>query len=105
MAQTLHQFDFANIFNVYEDSDGFLFYNLFESINIEGDIDPNLYTEHIWSGDDNFYSLSHKYYNSTRLWWVILTANQIINPFDEITPGTKLMILKQPVVSQILSKM
>lgn len=105
MAETLHQFDMANIFPVYEDQDGLQFYNLFQSINIEGDIDPTLYTEHPWSGTDNFYHLSYKYYNTTRLWWVILTANNIINPFDDIAPGTKLKILKQPVISQILSQM
>lgn len=105
MAQTLHQFDLANIFNVYTDEDGLEFYNLFQSINIEGDIDPTLYSEHLWSGTDNFYHLSYQYYNTTRLWWVILIANNIINPFDDIQPGTKLKILKQPVVSQILASL
>lgn len=105
MANTLHQFDLANIFDVYTDEDGLEFYNLFQSINIEGDIDPTLYSEHLWSGTDNFYHLSYQYYNTTRLWWVILIANNIINPFDDIQPGTKLKILKQPVVSQILASL
>lgn len=105
MAEILHQFDLANIFPVYTDEDGMEFYNLFQSINIDGEIDPTLYTEHQWSGSDNFYHLSYQYYNTTRLWWVILTANNIINPFDDIPSGTKLKILKQPVISQILSQM
>ena len=105
MANTLHQFDLANIFDVYTDEDGLDFYNLFQSINIEGDIDPTLYTEHSWSVTDNFYHLSYQYYNTTRLWWVILIANNIINPFDDIPPGTKLKILKQPVISQILASL
>jgi hypothetical protein len=105
MAETLHQFDLANIFPVYTDEDGIEFYNLFHSINIEGDIDPTLYTTHIWTGTDNFYHLSYKYYNTTRLWWTILTANNIVNPFADIPAGTPLKILKQPVISQILSQM
>ena len=105
MAETLHQFDLANIFPIYEDQDGYQFYNFYQTINIEGDIDPTLYTEHLWTGTDNFYHLSYQYYNTTRLWWIILITNNIINPFEEIPVGRPLKILKQPVISQILSQM
>jgi hypothetical protein len=94
----------ANIFDVHQDEDGMDYYNLYQSINIDQDIDPTLYIEHIWTGTDNFYHLSDKYYNTTRLWWLILVANNIVNPFDEILAGTKLKILKQPVVSQVLAQ-
>ncbi len=100
----LHEYDMANMFNVYTDENGVEFYNLFQSINIEGDIDPTLYTEHVWSGTDDYYSLSYEYYNTTRLWWVILVANKIVNPFDDLLAGTRLKILKAPVVTQILSQ-
>jgi hypothetical protein len=96
----LHEYDMANMFNIYTDETGIEFYNLFQSINIEGDIDPTLYTEHIWSGTDDYYSLSYQYYNTTRL-----VANKIINPFDDLMAGTRLKILKAPVVTQILSQM
>lgn len=30
---------------------------------------------HIWKTGDRFYKLSHKYYGSTRYWWVIAKYN------------------------------
>lgn len=35
--------------------------------------------------------VAHRFYNNTRLWWVIAYASNIINPF-EIPVGTKLRI-------------
>jgi hypothetical protein len=104
MATTLNQYDFANIFNVYTDDNGYEFYNIFNTINIDGDIDPSLYTTHIWSGTDNFYTLSNQYYGTVRLWWAILVANNIMNPFEDIPAGKPIKILNQSVISVILSQ-
>lgn len=100
----LNLYDMANIFNVYKDDDGALFYNLMNSIHIDGEIDPILYTEIYYNDVDDWYSLSQKYYNTTYLWWTILVANKITNPF-EVQPGTKIKILKANVVSQILGQL
>ena len=94
----------ANIFTVYSDKDGTNFYNLYNSVNIDGDIDPTLYTEHVWTGSNDWYGLALTYYNDIRLWWIILVTNKIVNPFTNIVPGTRLKILKGAVVSQILSQ-
>ena len=104
MATTLNQYDYANIFNIYTDVNGFEFYNLFNTINIEGDIDPTLYTIHLWSNTDNFYHLSDQYYGTINLWWTILIANNIINPFDDIPAGKEMKILNQSVISSILGQ-
>lgn len=104
MATTLNQYDFANIFNIYTDENGFQFYNIFNTINIDGHIDPSLYTTHIWSGTDNFYALSNQYYSTVRLWWTILIANNIVNPFDDIIPGKPIKILNQSVITVILGQ-
>jgi hypothetical protein len=99
----LHNYDMANIFSVYDD-DGILFFNFNNIINLEKDIDKTLYTEHFANLDDDWYSLSQKYYGTSRLWWTILVANDISNPFTEIEPGTVLKILKGAVVSEIVSQ-
>lgn len=95
----------AQIFNVYVDSNNISFYNLYNTVIIDGNIDPTLYTEYYWTDSDNWYSTSYKFYKTTRLWWIILVVNNIQNPFDEISGGTKIKILNGPTVSQILNQM
>ena len=99
----LHNYDMANIFTVYDD-DGILILNMNNTITLEDDIDKTLYTEHLYNLSDDWYSLSNKYYGNSRLWWLILVANKIANPFEDIQPGTKLKILKGSVVGEILSQ-
>ena len=100
---TSNYYDYSNIFNTYVDSDGFEFYNLYNKIHIDGDIDRSLYdTAHITSFSD-WYAISYENYGTVKLWWVALVANQITNPFD-ITPGQQIKILKKEVVSEILSQ-
>lgn len=99
----LHNYDMANIFSVYDD-DGILFFNFNNVINLEEEIDRTLYTEHLHNLEDDWYSLSQKYYGTPRLWWTILVANNIVNPFTEIEPGTKLKILKGAVISEIITQ-
>ena len=93
----------ASIFSAYKDDDGTILYNLYNSVNIEGDIDPSLYTEIYMTDSDDWYTLSHKYYNTTYLWWIILVANKIVNPLEPYIG--KLKILKSGVVSEILNQM
>lgn len=101
---SLNQYDYANLFSIIEERDGTQFYNLYNSINISGDIDPTLYEEIIWTDSDDFYTLSHKYYDTARLWWAILVANNIINPFEDLVEGQRIKILKSAVVSQLISE-
>ena len=42
MAEELDPYDYANIFTQYEDENGKTFFNLTNSLNIEGEIDPNV---------------------------------------------------------------
>ena len=103
MDTSLSPFNFARIFNAYTDENNFNYYNLYNSLNIPEDIADSLYILHEWTPTDNWYSLSSKFYNNVELWWIILAANQIVNPFDELDAGTHIKILKSQVVSDILS--
>jgi hypothetical protein len=103
MATNLHPYDYANIFSAYTDENGYEFYNLSNAINISGDIDEGLVAyDTIYSFSD-WYSLSFKHYGTTRLWWIILVANNISNPFD-IIEGMRVKILKKEIVSEVLSQ-
>lgn len=98
----LNNYDMANIFNAYED-EGIQFFNLYNTISLDVDIDPTLYTTHYYSSTDDWYSLANRYYNNPKLWWVILIANQIVNPFDELQAGTQIKIPKTTLLSDIIS--
>lgn len=105
MTIDLLTYDYAKIFNIYQDEDGFYFLNIYNNIVIEGDIDPTLYTIHRHDGNvDNWYSLSYRYYGTTQLWWLILIANNISDAFEDIQAGTEIKILKSNVVSDILQQ-
>jgi hypothetical protein len=103
MATQLNLYDYANIFSVFTDADGYSYYDLLNNLIIQGDIDPVLYDEIFYNETTSWYELSHKYYGTTRLWWTILIANNIVNPFTEAKTGTRIKILKKEVISEILS--
>lgn len=100
---TLDYYDYANIFNIYEDETGFKFLNLMNSLYIEGELDPQLYTYDVVHSFTSFYELSWKYYNTPKLWWTILLANNITNPFD-VSEGQRVKILKSVAVSEIINQ-
>lgn len=102
MPENLSSFDYANIFTQYTDENNQQFFNLLQNFYIEGEIDPSLYNSYYFTEHDDWYTLAYKFYNDYRLWWVILIANNIINPFE--LPNNPIKILKSNVVSEIISK-
>jgi hypothetical protein len=96
-------YDYSNIFDSYTDEEGYSFYDLNNNLIIEGDVDPVLYDVIFYNEGTSFYELSYKFYGTVQLWWIILLANNIVNPFEDVKNGDKLKILKKEVVSQILS--
>ena len=103
MATNLNTYDYSNIFNTYTNVDGYEFFNLMNALNIDGELDPSLYTYDTAYDFRSCYELSSKHYDTPRLWWIILIANNIKNPF-EITSGQRVKILKSYVVTQIVSQ-
>ena len=99
----ISSFQYENIFNVIKDEDGMYFYNLYNSVHI-GDIQAGLYDEHPFSEGDYWTKLADTYYGEPNLWWIIVVANNIQNPLTLPAPGTKLKILKDFVVSDILNQ-
>ena len=105
MNTTLSNYNMANIFNTYtDDATGQQYYNLYNTINIDGGIDSALYSIHIFSEGEDFYSLSQKYYNDIQLWWLILISNNIFNPFDDALYGRYLLIPIPSVASLIVTQ-
>ena len=99
----ISRYNLDNIFDVHKDENGIYFYNLYNSVYFDDNISTSLYTEHIFSEGDTWTTLSYKYYKTVELYWIILAANNIQNPLNLPDSGTKLKILKDFVVSDILS--
>jgi hypothetical protein len=99
----LNAYDYANIFNTYTNEEGYEFFNFMNSITIDGDIDSSLYVMDIADSFTSWYELSRKYYGTPKLWWTILLANKITNPFD-VQSGQRVKVLKSVVVSNIVSQ-
>jgi len=51
-------------------------------------------------GGDRYDTLAHEFYNDSRLWWIIATANNADRDTINITPGTQLRIPSE--ITQIL---
>lgn len=96
--------NYENIFNVYED-DGRYFYNLTRTINFPTELDPTVYTFHETLPDEHYTTISYNYYGTTKLWWVICGANQIINPTYPPYQGRILKIIKPEYINQILGSL
>ena len=44
--------------------------------------------------------ISFRLYQTTRYWWILANANNIVDPFEEILPGK---VLRAPSVTQLFS--
>lgn len=98
--------NFENIFNVYQDSDGAYFYNLLNTVSFPTDLPLTLFQPYVIKPGDTWPYISYKVFNNPNLWWIILLANNIINPLDpnNIAQGNILKIPKNEIVKEILSQ-
>lgn len=93
-----------NIFNIYQDQDGRYFYNLLQTIVFPKNLPANLFTDYTIRYGDSWPFISFKTLNSPNLWWIIVLANDIINPTELPPPGTVIRIPIQQVVREILTQ-
>ncbi len=97
-----------NMFDVLEDSvDGTKLLNIFKSYEINKDVSSSVlfYITHNISNDEFYDNTSYYYYKNAELWWLIPMMNNILNPFEEISPGDFLKILKPKYIYQIVKEM
>lgn len=93
-----------NMFNVYQDQDGMYFYNLLQTIVFPQNLPLSLFTSYVISYGDSWPFVSHKTLNTPNLWWVILLANNILDPTKLPENGTTIKIPRIEVVKEILSQ-
>jgi len=100
----LRRDNLANIFNVYEDASGLYYYNLLQTISFPRDLPSNLFELYTIRYGDTWPHISYKVYNTINLWWLILLANDILDPTKPLEPGKTLRIPIQSVVSAVLAQ-
>jgi len=93
-----------NLFNILEGVDKVKFMNIFRFHSINSDIlnDSLNYYVHDVGEDEWLDTIANKYYGSTRLWWIIPLFNYEINPFEMLTPGSQLKVLRSEYIYQVL---
>ena len=91
-----------NIFNVYQDDNENYYYNVLKSVSFPEDLDPLVYTEYVTQPKDTWPLIAWNFYRDVKLWWIICAVNQIANPVGQPKPGTKLKILSNSIVRDVL---
>lgn len=96
--------DMESMFILKEDGDK-LYYDLTDTIYFDKSVlDSSNSTSHTIIQNDNLYVISREYYNTTKLWWLIASINEIDNPFDlQKMVGDAIIIPSMDVVGNILS--
>ena len=97
--------NYENIFNVYQDSDDFWYYNLIKAVNFPAELDPSVYTVYTTVLNDTWPLIAWKYYQNVKLWWIICAANQISNSVIQPVPGTTLKVINSIVVKNLLNSL
>jgi hypothetical protein len=101
----LSQSSLANLFTVINDLE--YRYSLTRTLYINGSeiAIPNLYNEHQFTDGDHWTLLSHKYYGTVELWWLICKFNGIVNPFILPEVGAKIKIPTEEFVQYVLQQL
>lgn len=99
-------FSFLRLFNTLLDEDRETkFLNIFRSyiINEDSFRDVSFFDSYEVSNGEYWDNVSYNLYNSPFLWWVIALLNNITNPFEELTDGQELNVLRDNYVYQLIS--
>jgi hypothetical protein len=100
------EFQLENLFNVYEDSESQkYFYNILKTVNIPKDLNPEVFDFYPVKFGDMWTSIAYKFYGEVSLWWVVCTANQILNPTQQPEVGTIIKIIKSSYIAEILNQL
>ena len=94
--------DIENIFDVFQDDDGYLSYNLNQTLYFEGqEYNSQLYT---LTHDMFWTTISYEIYGNTRLAWMLMKINGVNekNLFSIVKAGSKIRYISRDTVSGLL---
>lgn len=87
----INETTYLNIFNSY-------------SINEDAINDAYFYEVYIVEENDWWENIAYKQYENPQLWWIIAMVNNINNPFEELSPGDRLKIIRKEYLYNILKE-
>ncbi len=93
------------MFNILVDHDRITrFMNIFKSYTFNSKVidDPVFYNIYEVGYEEWFDNIAVKFYGTPDLWWVIAAYNKYENPFEDLTPGTNIKILKSNYIATLL---
>ena len=93
------------IFSVNTDEQNRYYYNLLETVHVPDNLPDSLFIRYTVAYGDTWPFISYKVYDSPNAWWLILQANNIINPTIQPVPGTELRCYNNRVASEILNNL
>lgn len=96
---------YENFFNIYEDESGFKFYNLLKSISVFPSNNSSVEEDYYTKPNDTWLYISHKFYNTIDLWWLVCEYNQIKDPTKKLESGTKIKVLKREYVWPVINEL
>ena len=85
------------LFDIMLDTDrSTKFMNIFKSLRINTDVltDVSLFQTYEVEGEAWWDNISMDIYGTPNLWWIVALFNDVTNPFEELTEGTNLFVLK-----------
>ena len=95
--------NFENALNVYQDKNSYYYYNLLETIFFPDNLPDSYFNTYTVKFEDTWPLISFKAYSTTKLWWVIAYANNVINPINFLQVGKQIKVPKTFVVTEILT--
>lgn len=95
--------NFENVLNVYQDQDSFYYYNLLETVFFPDNLPDSYFNTYTVKFEDTWPLISYKAYGSTKLWWIIAYANNVINPITFLQVGKRIKVPKNFVVTEIIT--
>ena len=81
-------------------------YNIFSTYSISEEIKDNddYITYHDAEDDDWWENIAYQYYDNDKLWWIIALTNDVVNPFEELTPGEQVKLIDGRWLYQIIKE-
>jgi hypothetical protein len=96
------------LFSVLVDNDRVTrFLNVFRAFIYNKDVqkDVAFFLTYPVGQDEWWDNISYKFYETPFLWWTIAAFNGVVNPFEELIPGTNIQILKPRYIYSLIRDM
>jgi len=100
----LSKYNYENIFRLYKTNNNQYYYNLLQSIYIDGEIDKTKVFYITVKEQLPWSIISYNAYGTVFLWWLIALVNNIFNPIVSPKPGTVLKVIRPQYLTVVLDE-